>query len=357
MSIHNWGSRITTNTTYNGIDAFVIENEVLRITVLAGKGTDIVEYLHKPSDTDFMWKSPIGWHSSNQRIQTTHSEISSFMDYYGGGWQECFPSGGPYTKYAGTEIGLHGEVTTLPWTYTVITDTPEMVEVRCSVETYRTPFRLEKTFRLRSGSMVLEIEESVTNLGEENLPYMWGHHPAFGEAILDESCRIDIPATDVHTHTTIQDAKNSQFAPDAHGKWPMLTNIDGKEIDNSQALPKSAKTHDLLFLSGLQDGWFALTNRNKQIGIAMQWDVEMFPYIWFWQVYGGGSGYPWYGRTYNVAIEPWTSWPNDGVEAAVENGTAKQIVAGETVSTTFNVVVYTGKESVSHIDSQGNVTE
>lgn len=335
--------------------ALVIENEQLRITALLDKGTDIVEYLHKPSDTDFMWKSPIGWKSNAHFLQTTQNHISNFMDFFGGGWQECFPSGGPYTEYKGSEIGLHGEVCLIPWECVITKDTPEEVEAVCTVYTYRTPFKLQKTFRLKKDSGVLELDETITNLGAEDLPYMWGHHPAFGEAIIDEHCRVDVPAKEVHTHTTVQDANTSQFAADQHGQWPMLTNTKGEEVDNSIIPPASQKTHDLVFLSGLTDGWFALTNTKRKLGIAMQWDVEQFPYVWFWQVYGGGSGYPWYGRTYNIALEPWTSWPNDGVENAVKNGTAKTLKAGESVSTTLKVIVYQNHEKVTHITPEGDI--
>jgi hypothetical protein len=37
-----------------------MENELIRVTVLADKGADIIEFLHKPTDTDFLWRSPQG---------------------------------------------------------------------------------------------------------------------------------------------------------------------------------------------------------------------------------------------------------------------------------------------------------
>lgn len=355
MSLHNWGARISADTTYHNMRSLVIENEQLRVTILLDKGTDIVELLHKPTDTDFMWKSPIGWKSNLNFLQTTQNQISNFMDFFGGGWQECFPSGGPYTPYKGSEIGLHGEVCLIPWQCFITKDSPEEVEATCTVRTYRTPFKVEKTFRLTRNSAVLEIHERITNEGKEDLPYMWGHHPSFGEAILDETCRVDIPAQEIHTHTTVQDKNTSQFGAGLSGAWPYLTNTSGKEVDNSRIPPASQKTHDLVFLTGLKEGWFALTNTKRKLGIGMSWDVQLFPYIWFWQVYGGGSGYPWYGRTYNIALEPWTSWPNDGVDAALKNGTARTLNAGESVETTFSVIVYTGKEKVASIDRSGNV--
>ena len=38
----------------------VLQNELLRVTVLAGRGADIVEFLYKPLDVDFMWANPSG---------------------------------------------------------------------------------------------------------------------------------------------------------------------------------------------------------------------------------------------------------------------------------------------------------
>ena len=62
--------------------------------------------------------------------------------------------------------------------------------------------------------------------------------------------------------------------------------------------------------------------------------------MWYWQSLGGGFGYPWYGRTYNVGIEPFTSYPNDGLAHTVENGTALLVGAGEEVRTTVSAVAY-----------------
>ena len=45
----------------------------------------------------------------------------------------------------------------------------------------------------------------------------------------------------------------------------------------------------------------------------MAWDEKLFQYLWMWQVYGGHNDYPWYGRTYNVALEPFTSYPPAGI--------------------------------------------
>ncbi len=74
----------------------------------------------------------------------------------------------------------------------------------------------------------------------------------------------------------------------------------------------------------------------------MSWDASLFKYLWMWQVYGGHNDYPWYGRTYNVALEPFSSYPPAGVPNAIKNGTALvlqpgQVIETELVATAFEV--------------------
>ena len=40
---------------YRGMRAVFLENELLRIGVLADKGTDVFEFNYKPRDMDFVW--------------------------------------------------------------------------------------------------------------------------------------------------------------------------------------------------------------------------------------------------------------------------------------------------------------
>jgi hypothetical protein len=81
----------------------------------------------------------------------------------------------------------------------------------------------------------------------------------------------------------------------------------------------------------------------------------VFRYTWVWQAFGGGIGYPWYGRTYNMGIEPWTSFPCGGLNEALQRGTALQIGPGEQLSTWLTAVAYTDADVVSSIKRDGTV--
>jgi len=334
----------------------VLENELLRISVLVDKGTDIFEFLYKPTDTDFMWRSPFGIRDPRTFGATSYDRTGAFMDFYHGGWQECFPTGGPASQAQGVEIGLHGEVATMPWDCRIVEDAPECVAACLSVRTYRTPFLLEKTLRLRRGRAVLEIEERVTNEGASEVAFMWGHHPAIGAPFLSADCRVDLPANKGLTGPGEYDPAQ-RLKEDARFDWPHCPLRAGGEADVSRIGAESLRSLDLCYATELRDGWYALTNSRQKLGFGMRWDHEVFRHVWFWQVYRGGTGYPWYGRTYNVALEPWTSYPATGLQDAVANGTARSLGPEERLETVLSAFVYEGVAAVGAVDDQCEVSE
>ena len=84
-------------------------------------------------------------------------------------------------------------------------------------------------------------------------------------------------------------------------------------------------------------------------------DVALFPYLWYWQVWGGGPDYPWWGREYDCALEPWTSRPDGGLLEAIANGTAHTIEGGETRTSRIHAVMWSGRDGIAGIDADGTV--
>jgi hypothetical protein len=346
----NFGCRIM-EYVYRGLRTFTMENELIRVTVLADKGGDIIEFLHKPTDTDFMWRSPQGVRNPATFVPTVPRPEGSFLDYYEGGWQDCLPTGGGPAHYGGTSFGPHGEVCLIPWDYVVLEDDPEQVVVRLRVRTYRTPLLVEKTLSLRRGSATLTIDERLLNEGREPVEVMWGHHPAFGPPFLDESCVVDLPGASVRTTDV---SPTHRYLPGDQYRWPHATGRDGASVDLSRIPSSATGTHDTIFLTELSEGWYALTNTARRVGFALVWPLEVFPALWFWQVYGGAFGQPWYGRAYTIALEPWTTAELQ-IEAATARGSSRRLAAGESLAATFSAVAYTGLRRVQSVSSQGEV--
>jgi hypothetical protein len=299
----------------------ILENEMLRFGVLADKGTDVFECNYKPRDLDFVWLTARGVRNPRAYLSTSPDPLSTFNDYYPGGWQEIFPNGGLPATYAGAQFGQHGETPHLPWDYTIIEDTQDMVAVRFTVRTQKTPFLLEKVLRLRSGASALDFEETVTNESGVALHVMWGHHLTFGRPFLTERARIRFPqGTTIVADTGMIDNAARRVRPGEPSQWPTATGMDGALIDLS-TLPPRGTPGDVCYLTP-PEGWYEVEDPERGLAFRLEWDRATMPYVWFWQEFGATGGSPWFGRHYNIGLEPFSSIPAQGLPAAITRNTA-----------------------------------
>ncbi|MBI4220238.1 MAG: DUF4432 family protein [Chloroflexi bacterium] len=352
------GCRISDAWTFRGLKVVILENEVLRVTVLADKGADIYELIHKPTDTDFMWRTPWGVRDPRRFIPTTGWPAGIWHDVYEGGWQTLAPTGGEPMTYAGAEIGQHSEATTMPWDVQVVDDTLERVAARFWVRTYRTPFRIEKTLSLEQGSAALTIEETVTNEAEEEVDCMWGQHIALGAPFLSLEARLDVPGGEVLVPGE-GERETRRLKTGQRSKWPSVLGPGGERVDLHHFPPKSARVQDYAVILDMPEGWYAVSNPARGVGFAFAYPVETFKYLWYWQVFGGGGGYPWYRRTYNVGLEPFSSLANGRPLPGTRKSTAFRMKAGESRSATMRAIAYevpkTGFRGVSRVTAAGKV--
>ena len=315
--------------TWRGHRLIVLENELLRVAVVASKGADIVELRYKPRDLDVLWHAPQPLLPPGQEIPTVDRRQGHFLDYFPGGWQEVFPNAGPATVYRNAELGQHGEVALLPWDVRIVDDGASRIQVEFGVETLRTPFRLTRAMTLESGSAVLHFDERVINLGEEELSYSWGHHPALGAPFLEPGCTLELPPCEV-TQSAYAEGLKRRFAIGHPGTFPYLETLTGglDRVDVVQA--KECRTEDVLLFTGFDKGWCAVRNPRQKLSVEMRWPQPVFPYVWSWQVYGGSWGYPYYGRLYTLAVEPFNC-PIVPLAEAAEKKLVPALAAGAEV--------------------------
>lgn len=320
---------------WRGHRLIVLENELLRVGVLASKGADLIELRYKPIDLDLLWHAPQSILPAGEGAPTTARTQGFFLDQFPGGWQEVLPNAGPATVYKGAELGQHGEAALLPWDVHVIEDRAEAVIVEFSVETLRTPFRLTRRMVLESGASILTFRESLTNLGEEDMHYAWGHHPALGPPFLEPGCHLELPECQVLQPAYSEKLKR-RFAVGRPGHFPYLETVTGEEARVDEVQSKESRTEDVLLFSGFREGRCKLRNPRTGMVFDLSWDAAVFPYFWCWQVYGGSYGYPYYGRVYTVALEPFNC-PILDLASAVKQNLAREIKAGSSCETELQV--------------------
>ncbi len=328
--------------------AITLTDGEFSMTLLPEKGSDIISLRHEKTDTEFLWTSPNGLRAD--------APTKSFIDNYEGGWQECFPTGGPAINYHGAAIPQHGEVHALCWAVTDMMKDFNEVSITLEVDTIRTPFHLRKKITLRYQTGIFEIEEWATNLSEQSLPILWGQHPALGGNFLDEHCKIDALAKKVWSYSLPENSETGQFDQSVSGEWPMLKNKRGELVDVSE-IPSSegARTADMLFIGEFSDGWISVTNKERKVGIAYLFDPEHYKTVWFWQMYGGGLGYPWYGRAYTMALELFTGVPDPRAATIEDVAGTVQIGGHQTLSSRFRVLLYKGIRGVGRITPDGTI--
>lgn len=327
----NYGCRIHDQYTYFGMKTVVLENELVRISILLDKGGDIYEYLYKPLDLDYMWLTERGVQNPSAYKSTSDDPIANFIDYYEGGWQVAFPNGGPTSTYRGAQYGQHGEVAQMPWHMDIAEDTPERIAVRLSVATKKSPYRVVKTLSLEAGSTQLIIEETIHNEGRTGLHYMWGQHIALGKPFLEPGCRIRLPeGVRMVAEEVREKAAPGRVIRGRTYEWPLAAAPDGTEEDMS-ILPPPGTPSGIVYLTDFgETGWYEVGNERLGAGLRVEWDATEMPWLWFWQEFGATEGYPWYGRHYNIGLEPFCGMPTFGLAESVRNGTAGFIEADET---------------------------
>lgn len=337
-----------------GFSALRIENDLLAATVLVDKGADIYELIYKPKELDVLWKSPWGLKETGRGVHSSVNSVAAWLENYPGGWQEIFPSGGGPCTYKGVELNFHGEASTTAWNCTIIESGGEAAEVRLDTRLFRSPFRIERTLRVEVGNPSLLVQERITNEGNEEMDYMWGHHPAYGAPFLSQACRIDIGANAFRADDGYAGTANP-LEMDTRYPWPTAEK-NGLSTDMSLVPGQDTPRDILAYFEDFEAGWYGITNTELGFGVGLTWPTEIFPYAWFWQEMHASAGFPWYKSAYVMAIEPFTSIPGQGLVAAMEKtGTHRTLASGASVEAELRAVFYESAVGIHKIEPDGTV--
>ena len=339
----NYGCRLR-RFTWNGVDMLTLENAKLKVAVALGKGADIVEMVYKPLDIDCMWHSfnPLG---GANHLPTVAASGGSFLDAYAGGWQDLCPTYGSPAHFQGGQVGVHGEACLYPWDCQALRDEVDCVEVLLKLRLQRTPFRLEKRLKIEGDSPRLDMHETIVNEGGTAQSFMWGQHPAFGAPFLDDSVRLRLAGEPQVTVPESVIVHHTPFERAVSGKWPCLPGKGGRMIDLSRAYAPEDRLYMEYCISDLQEGRYDLVNQNLGLGVRMRWDLEKCPYLWVWGLYRGIDAYPWYGRSYVMAVEPWSTFPADYDAAVANGGRLLKLDAGQRMETELSCELFIDGEA------------
>lgn len=328
------------------IDIVTIFNDNMQVEVAVGRGGEI-RRVGSPGGRNrlarFDGRSPLAAEVGGSYGDGTLDWLSS----YRGGWQVLFPNVGAPSEAAGVPLPFHGEVSVAPWQLVAADEHSLLLRAEA-----RLPFTLERTLRLDDQRPVLRVEEVARHSGEPvvgQLPFLWGHHPAFACAPGD---LIDLPPGSLHTAADVVGGY-ADLLPGESSTWPNARTADGSTIDLAKV--PEGPVRRLCYLPRPRAGWAALRRPASAEGTAMTWDTQAFPDLWLWQEIGT-PGMPWYGRARITAIEPQSAWPGDGLAAHVARGTARTLRPGGCARSWLTLTLFdAGDRAVVDVSRDGDV--
>jgi Domain of unknown function (DUF4432) len=311
-----------------------LENALLRIGILVDRGSDIFEFHYKPMDLDPLLRLPKGIVNPVTNFSQMRDTQNQFEDYYYGGWQEILPNSQPF-RYRNASLGQHGEVSLISWKYAILKDTQDEVALKVWTRPLRMPLLIEKTLSLKKGEAVLRISEQLQNEGNTHLDIMWGHHIAFGLPFLEEGATIETNAKSFVAEAAMPAPR--RFISEQKFDWPIGFDAQGNRVDAHEIPPVNAGQYsELCCLDGYtQKSHYTINSKKYKVGFNLEWDGDLFRYLWLWEERYATKDFPWWGQCYTVALEPWTSpWTNES-ERAIGEGHWLRIAEGETIKTSL----------------------
>lgn len=323
-------ARVVRGWRLGDLEAVVLENAALKVTILPELGAKVFELVDKAADRDLLWH--------NERTPPRRAPYGAhFDDWWSGGWDEIFPTG--------DRAGLHGELLpymgelwSVPWTVETATDGDEAI-VACRAFGTIAPARFERRLSVRGDEPVLRARYRIVNLDVRPLPFLWGIHPCFAVA---PGHRIDHPAS---TMVVGVSSDPSIGVVGQTYRWPELPDptAPGGRRDARRVRDRADAVFGGHWATDLSDGWLALTDATTRRGVAIVFPRDVFPHAWLWQVYGGWRGH------HHVALEPWTGYPMQ-LEQAAAAGRARSLAPGEALEAEVAFVLFGGREGVTAVE-------
>lgn len=302
----------------HGYRTLIIENDVIRVMLLLDKGTDIISYVHKATDTDFVWTNPMGL-SCLEKRRLAIMDADCYSDNYVGGMFEILPNFGSPCECNGMHFPQHSEASLLPWEVQIVEDSAERMVFRFTVKLSKMPLMLTKTLIITNDSMALRFEEELKNIGSMPVPYLWAWHPCIGEPFLNSDCQIELPFHE-NIEVPMRGAGRGFFD---------------------------------IYKSG-ESNYATIRNTKTGFGIGFSFDPLVYTHCAVWIDAGGGRGHHKWNGSYVVSVLPCNSEVFT-LSEAIEKNRADVIDAGEVRQSWYTMTLFQKNESVKGISKDGKV--
>jgi galactose mutarotase-like enzyme len=298
------GSRSSIRQTSHGsFDALVLENSVVRLTIVPELGGKIVSLIRLESDREYLLQPP-----NTERGYRTRSYGAKFEEYESSGFDECVPTVAecryPEVPFLDSRSPDHGDIWCLPSSAEVVGE-----QVRLTSHLRSLPLRFTKQVQLRDNTVRLDYE--ATNLSQSTVKFLWSAHPLLR---VERGAEIILPREVKEVEVGWSNVERLGKAGD-RCTWPEAIERFGRNVRLDVVASPSAGTADKFFTPPLSEGFCGVFLPREDEGVTFRFDPRQVPYVGIWICQGGWPA----SRTakdFTVALEPCNGRP-DSLEQAV----------------------------------------
>lgn len=262
-------------TLQGSSDALVIDNAVLRLTIVPELGGKIASLIRLESGHEYLLQPP-----ERERAYRARFYGDNFEDYETSGFDECAPTVAeclyPEEPFLARRLPDHGDIWCLP-------SAVEIVGLHVCLTTHlrSLPLRMKKTVRLQENKVRLDYE--ATNLSQSGVKFLWSAHPLL---------RIEA-GTEIILPKEVQEIEVGWSAEERLGKpgdrctWPEATERSGRMVKLNRIGSASAGSAEKLFTPRLSQGFCGMFLPRDDEGIAFRFDPRLVPFVGIWICQGG----------------------------------------------------------------------
>jgi len=337
----------TSNASWNGRRAVILENEVIQVVFLPGGGhvASMELKLGPAAGINPLWVPPWRTMDPSEFNPQRHTED------YGGppegpllasitGHNLCLPWFGPPTAGELAQgMGMHGEAPVTNWDTKIIRERRKIIlEARAVLK--GTKFTVTRFISLIEDSTVVRFETQLdeTRQGAGEREFGWQEHVTLGPPFLEKG------------RTTFDmSAKWSMVIPEVFGQYQRLKVGEEFEWPFAPAATEGAvnlRTYAAVstcgdFTSHLTEegpAWFTAINAEKRLAMGYAWDSADFPWLGMWTENRSYGGVPWSNRAQACGLEFGKSpWPRRNLPRKVHKvPTMGTIQAGGKIKAVFH---------------------
>jgi hypothetical protein len=290
-----------------------LRSDQLLARVDPAHGGEILDLIDLRTGRQLLGRPPFG----SELPQGGDLDDATWTSSYRGGWQTVLPNAGNACAVGDAQHGFHGRASVDPWQVSSTSDASAELRWRGH------GLLVEKTVRVADA---LRVDYRI-EAERDGVPLVALEHLAAGLELLEPRVELDLPPTECYE---LDEVEGPTGPPEGCARWPLVS-LRGGEVEHGGSWDASTPRSRLFVLHGLPAGWCAVRNPGRGQGLAVAWDVDWFRHCWIWHESRLSDG-PWRSLTEMIAIEPATVPHSLGLARALEDGAARVLAAGETVT-------------------------